>query len=42
MLGATIKKTMEEYSLRHCISFCSSIARAKAFQQTQEKINEIS
>jgi superfamily II DNA or RNA helicase len=41
MLAAALqlRKTMLNYPLKHCISFHSSIARAVAFQKTQENIN---
>ena len=43
MLAAVIqlRKTMKEYPLSHCISFHQSIARAKAFQETNENVSKI-
>jgi len=40
MLAAALqlRKSMEAHPLRHCISFHSTIARAEAFQLTQDKI----
>ena len=35
-----LRKTMQRHPLDHCISFHSSIARAKAFSETQENINQ--
>ena len=42
MLAAVIqlRKTMKEYPLSHCISFHQSIARAKAFQETNENVSK--
>ena len=34
-----LRKTIKEYPLKHCLSFHSSIARAKSFQETQANIN---
>jgi superfamily II DNA or RNA helicase len=42
MLAAVIqlRKTMKGYPLSHCISFHQSIARAKAFQETNENVSK--
>ena len=42
LLAASIqlRKTAEKHPLKHCISFHSSIPRAVAFKETQEKINQ--
>ena len=36
-----LRKAMEEYPIKHAVSFHSSIARAKAFEENQIKITEV-